>query len=140
MIGLDTNVLARYYIEDQGDDEARKQRLIARRIMESEQPLFIAKTVLLEFEWVMRGFYEFTRWQIVTVLDHLMALPHIRLEDGESIALALRHYKNGRDFADAVHLVSCRHCERIYSFDDRKFARKTAALSIEPAVVVPSDP
>lgn len=35
MIGLDTNVQARYYIQDEGDAEAKKQREAARRLMES---------------------------------------------------------------------------------------------------------
>ena len=56
MIGLDVNVLARYYVEDAGDAEARKQRVAARRLMESGQPLMIGKMVLLELEWVLRGF------------------------------------------------------------------------------------
>ena len=34
MIGLDTNVLARYYVQDEGDVEALKQREAARRLME----------------------------------------------------------------------------------------------------------
>ena len=39
MIGLDTNVLARYYIRDEGDAGALKQREAARRLMESGKPL-----------------------------------------------------------------------------------------------------
>jgi predicted nucleic-acid-binding protein len=35
MIGLDTNVLARYYIDDAADTEAQHQRLAARRLIES---------------------------------------------------------------------------------------------------------
>lgn len=50
MIGLDTNVLARYYIQDEGDAEALKQREAARRLMESGRPLMVCKTVLLALE------------------------------------------------------------------------------------------
>ena len=38
MIGLDTNVLARYYVEDKADVEAQKQRIAARRLIESGKP------------------------------------------------------------------------------------------------------
>lgn len=55
MIGLDTNVLARYYVEDQSDAEAKRQRTAARRLIESGQPLMVCKTVILELEWIMRG-------------------------------------------------------------------------------------
>ena len=54
MIGLDTNVLARYYIDDAGDSESVKQREAARRLIEAGSALMVSKTVLLELEWVMR--------------------------------------------------------------------------------------
>ncbi len=38
MIGLDTNILARYYIEDDGDAESLKQREAARRLIEAGKP------------------------------------------------------------------------------------------------------
>lgn len=36
MIGLDTNVLARYYIADKADAEAAEQHEAARRLIESQ--------------------------------------------------------------------------------------------------------
>jgi len=43
MTGLDTNILARYYIEDVGDNESIKQREAARRLIESGSPLMVSK-------------------------------------------------------------------------------------------------
>jgi len=37
MIGLDTNILARFYVDDPNDPEAAKQRPIAKRII-TESP------------------------------------------------------------------------------------------------------
>jgi predicted nucleic-acid-binding protein len=54
MIGLDTNVLARYYIYDGTNAEAKHQRLVAQRLIDSGRPLAICKTVIIELEWVMR--------------------------------------------------------------------------------------
>lgn len=56
MIGLDTNVLARYYVQDGSDGEAIKQHEAARRLIESGRPLMVCKTVLLELEWLLRGY------------------------------------------------------------------------------------
>ena len=92
MIGLDTNILARYYIEDEADVESVKQRLIARRIIEAGKPLMVCKTVLLEFEWVMRGYYEFERQQIAQVMQHLMSLTHVDIEDRDTVEYALDSY------------------------------------------------
>jgi predicted nucleic-acid-binding protein len=89
MIGLDTSVLARYYVEDAGDAEARKQRIAARRLIESGQPLMIGKTVLIELEWVMRGYYGFSQPEVATVLRHLIGLQHVSIEDREIVEQAL---------------------------------------------------
>ena len=65
MIGLDTNVLARYYVEEKTDAEAQRQRVAARKLIESGQPLMVCKTVILELEWLMRGYYGFAQPEAV---------------------------------------------------------------------------
>ena len=57
MIAVDTNILARFYCEDPDDAEGRRQRPRARRVMIESSAVFVPLTVVLEFEWVMRGFY-----------------------------------------------------------------------------------
>lgn len=44
MIGLDTNVLARYYVADESDAEATRQHGAAARLVDSGEPLLVAKT------------------------------------------------------------------------------------------------
>ena len=74
MIGLDTNVLARYYIDDEADDQAQRQRSAARRLIESGQPLMVCKSVILELDWVMRGYYGFAPAQVASVMRHLLEI------------------------------------------------------------------
>ncbi len=137
MIGLDTNILARYYIEDEDDKEATHQRLAAQRLIESGKPLMVAKTVMLEFEWVMRGYYRFEAAEIVTVFKHLLTLPQVMLEDRDVAEQAIASFAQGLDFADALHHASYRDCEAMTSFDDRKFARRAKRLGLVPRVIVP---
>ena len=137
MIGLDTNVLARYYIQDLGGADALKQREAARRLMESGRPLMVCKTVLLELEWVMRGYYEFSTAEIAGAMNHLLALPQITVEDRESIIQALSHCEAGLELADALHHASYRACDSMASFDDKKFARRARRMGLAPRVVVP---
>jgi len=48
VIGLDTNVLARYFVEEADADSATEaQRQAARQLIESGQELFLPKTVAL---------------------------------------------------------------------------------------------
>jgi predicted nucleic-acid-binding protein len=138
VIGLDTNVLARYYVRDDGDAESAKQRQAAQTLMESGAPLMVCKTVLLELEWVMRGYYEFSPAETAKVLNHLLSLPHVKIEDRESVVQALSHADAGLEFADAMHHSSYRSCDSIASFDDKKFARRTRRLGLSPRVTVPT--
>jgi predicted nucleic-acid-binding protein len=138
MIGLDTNVLARYYIEDRQDTEAARQRLAARRLIDSGQPLMVCKTVILELEWLMRGYYGFAPVEIAAVLEHLFGLPHVTIEDRSSVEQALSHGTAGIDFADALHHASYRSCKAMASFDDRKFARRARKIGLVPTVMIPT--
>jgi predicted nucleic-acid-binding protein len=138
MIGLDTNILARYYIQDEGDEAAEQQHLAARRLIESGRPLRVCKTVLLELEWVMRGYYGFSVAEIASVLNHLLALPHVSIEDRDTVRQALAHCSAGLELADALHHASYRDCESMASFDDRKFARRVKRMGLLPTVMVPS--
>lgn len=136
MIGLDTNVLARYYIDDQADAEAQRQRLAARRLIESGQPLMVSMSVILELEWVMRGYYSFNPAEVASVMRHLLAQAHITIEDRAVIEQALFNCEAGIEFADALHHASYRSCESVATFDDRKFARRAKKLGLAPAVIV----
>jgi predicted nucleic-acid-binding protein len=136
MIGLDTNVLARYYVDDAGDAEANRQRLAARRLIESGQALMVSKTVVLELEWVMRGYYSFSQAEVAAVIRHLLGLVHVTVEDREAVEQALANSDAGVDFADALHHASYRACASIATFDDKKFARRARKLGMSPSVTV----
>lgn len=55
----------------------------------------------------------------------------------EMLLQALAGLRSGLDFADVLHLASCRDCEVTASFDDRGFARRIRQLNLPPSVVVP---
>jgi len=137
MIGLDTNVLARYYVEDASDPESTLQREAARRLIDSGTRLAVSKSVLLELEWVMRGYYEFAPARIARALRHLSALPQVELEDRAAVEAALSHYEAGLDFADAMHHAAYRQCRAMATFDDRKFARRAKRMGLTPPIVQP---
>ncbi|PPD50571.1 MAG: nucleotide-binding protein [Methylobacter sp.] len=139
MIGLDTNILARFYVNDPNDPEAAKQRPIAKRIITESAQLFVPLTVVLELEWVLRAFYHFQTNDFHRVIDHLLGLANITVEEWPRVSQALTLQAEGLDFADALHLTACSHCESFYSFDDRRFARRAARLPLTPIVIVPTE-
>ncbi|MDE2085538.1 MAG: type II toxin-antitoxin system VapC family toxin [Xanthomonadaceae bacterium] len=136
-IGLDTNILARYYVEDAADAASARQREQARRLLESGVSLAVCSSVVLELEWILRGYYGFSRTQVQTVLRHLLAQPHIRFDDRQVLERALDNHAAGLDFADALHHASYSACDSMVSFDDRGFARRSAKLGLQPPVRVP---
>jgi predicted nucleic-acid-binding protein len=137
MIGLDTNILARYYIQDESDSEAEKQHKLALKLIESGKPLMVCKTVILEFEWIMRGYYQFTSSDVGAVFQHLLSLEHIIIEDHTSIKQAIASFVLGFVFADALHHASNKNCTSIASFDDKSFARRAKRNGLMPSVIVP---
>jgi predicted nucleic-acid-binding protein len=137
MIALDTNILARYYVLDAADAESARQHAQVVKALSSRDRFFVPKTVMLELEWVLRGFYDRSRDEILRVFDHLMALPMIRVEDESVVTAAIASYRAGLDFADALHHASARACEQFLTFDDRGFARPATKMKLTPVVRLP---
>lgn len=135
MMGLDTNVLARYYVVS-ADEATKQQSLLARELIESGKRLFICKSVLLELEWVLRGYYKSPMADVLTVLRHLQSLPNVEMEDRIGVAMAIDALAEGFDFADALHHASYRQCSQVVTFDDRRFARRAGARAWKPLVRV----
>jgi predicted nucleic-acid-binding protein len=136
MIGLDTNVLARYYIDDLTDLDAKRQRSLAQSLIDSGQPLAVCKTVIIELEWLMRNAYNIEHAAVITTLQHMLNLTNLTIEDRPAVTQALANYTQGIAFADALHHACYFSCESMASFDDRKFARRVARLGLMPPVVV----
>ena len=135
MIGLDTNVLARYYVASP-DALSQQQSALARKLVESGKPLHVSKSVVLELEWVLRGYYNSPPADVLAVLRHLLSLPNVDLEDRVAVELAVNALDAGFDFADALHHASSRQCASVATFDDRKFARQAALRGWKPPVKV----
>jgi predicted nucleic-acid-binding protein len=135
MLALDTNVLARYYVREEDASRATQaQHEAARRIIDGGEELFVAKTVLLELEWVLRGVYGIGRKDIVRSLEHLLALPNVEVEDRPAVQGALANLRAGFDFADALHHASSRACAALVTFDARRFANRARRMSLSPPV------
>lgn len=136
-IGLDTNVLLRYFVAPGDDPAERHQCAQAQALIDSGQPLMVCKTVLLELEWVLRGFYHHSRADISRTIVWLVGQTHIELEDRATIEHALANYAEGFDFADALHHASYAGCNLVVSFDDRGFVRRSERLKLQPPVRLP---
>ena len=138
LTALDTNVLARYYVQaEQADAATSAQCEQARALLESGKPLFVATTVALELEWVLRGFYKLKPKTVASVFTHLLGMPHVQVQDRKALQSACDALNQGFDFADALHHASSRHCEVFTTFDTKGFAKRAAAQGWVPRVQAP---
>jgi len=131
MRALDTNVLARFFVDDADDAQAAKQRPAAVAALSERS--FVSMTVLLELEWVMRGFYELSMREISRVLRALASIEHVTLEDRGAVLVALDAFDKGLDFADALHLARSSRASGFATFDQR-LAKRAKGLGLAPLV------
>ena len=123
MIAVDTNVLVKLLT---GDDP--KQAAAAKAIFERE-PVWIAKTVLLETGWVLGSLYGFEDAAIRDAFAKLLGLKNVHMEDGPSVAAALALTAHGIELADAMHLVSRPPGAAFVSFD-KSFVQRARRAGI----------
>ena len=67
---------------------------------------WIAKTVLLETQWVLRRLYGFRDDATREAFNRLLGLDNVQIEDKGSFAAALALTTHGVGLADALHLNS----------------------------------
>jgi predicted nucleic-acid-binding protein len=123
MTAVDTNVIVRLLT---GDDP--KQAAAAKSLFR-QQPVWIAKTVLLETAWVLRSLYGYEENAIREAFIKLLGLKNVHVEDEPSIAAALTLTGLGLDLADALHLTSRPPGAAFVSFD-QSFVRRAKRASV----------
>ena len=119
MIGLDTNVLVRYVVQDDPEQAAAATRLIENRCT-PEEPAFVSSLVLAELAWVLRGPYSYSRGLVAGVLRQILRTVEFTVEEPAVAWAALTEFEaGGADFADCWigHCNHARGCRSTYTFD-----------------------
>jgi len=121
MIAVDTNVVVRLLTADNP-----AQTEAARRLFASE-PIWIAKTVLLETVWVLRTSYSYDERTTREAITRLLGIGHISVENSSEVSAALSLAAEGVAIADAIHLTSIPQGIRFFSFDKSLVKRAARA-------------
>lgn len=129
MIALDTNMLARLLLQD---DAAQYKRV--KSLFETRQIFTVPVTVMLELVWVLES-RDITPSQITAGLTALMGLANFKPERADALHEALRSYKAGMDFADALHLSLSDGQQKFMTFD-KAFVKKSTKRGLKPDVVL----
>jgi predicted nucleic-acid-binding protein len=118
MIGLDTNVLARYILQDDPKQSARAGRLIES--CTPDDTGWVSTISIVELVWVMESTYELTRAQISQGIVGLLVSRELVVENAEEVTRALRSYQRSRaDFADCLiaQFAARAGCRETFTFD-----------------------
>ena len=127
MIGIDTNVLIRFLINDDPAQGRIARELFAR--LNPDDPGFLSREVLLETVWVLERAYRFDRATICRAIEGLLESREIVIDAADDIGLALSRYaRGGAGFADQLIIAISQRagCNTVYTFD-RQAAQEPGA-------------
>ncbi len=130
MIGLDTNVLVRYFTRDDPHQYARAAKQI--NSLTQTDPGFVSIVTLVELYWVLRRAYEFSATDCYAVVAGVVNAKELRIDRADTVRSALAACEVGLDFADALiaelgHAAGCRFTVTF----DRRAARSPAMQLLE---------
>jgi predicted nucleic-acid-binding protein len=102
MIGLDTNVLVRYFAQDEPAQSEKAAELIERRLSEQD-PGFISTVAMAETVWVLERAYHLPNEDIATAIERTLRADMLVVESEQEVFTAMIALKEGRgSFADAL--------------------------------------
>jgi predicted nucleic-acid-binding protein len=119
VIGLDTNVLLRYLLQDDELQGARAARAISQAAVRNE-PLLVSAIVLCEALWVLERSYGYDRPALGRVVDALLDTRGFELEHRAQVREALDDFRMSRaDFSDCLigRIHDTLGCRQTLTFD-----------------------
>lgn len=119
MIGLDTNIVLRYVLQD---DETQTRAVVA--LIENELnehiPGFISLVVVLEVVWVLRSALRWSEFAIADVIEELVKTEAFLIQNEKAVYRAASAVKrNAAEFEDALigALAAWAGCSEMVTFD-----------------------
>ena len=129
MIGLDTNVLVRYLVQDDAVQSPKATACIES--FTADRRGYISLTALVELIWVLTSLYDMNKEGLLGVLDNLLRARTLAIEQPNTVWRAVNLYRSARaDFEDCLILCSCQaaECDETLTFDAT--AAKTAGMRL----------
>ncbi len=130
MIGLDTNVVVRYLVQDEPDQSATASTVI--EALTEQDPGFLSLVTVVELYWVLRRVYKISTTRCAELVEGLLDARELRVGQDSIVRAALTASRGGLDFADAViaELGRVAGCEHTVTFDQRAAQSKEMGLLV----------
>ncbi len=130
MIGLDTNVVIRFLMQDD-ETQSRLANKVFARLTRARQG-FVSAVVLAEISWVLSRAYKASRDEIADTIRNLLEALEISIEHSDAAWRALAAYEasSSVDFADALiaETAKAAGAEQTYTFD--RIAARDAGMAL----------
>ena len=129
MIGLDTNVLVRYIMQDDPGQSSRATAIVES--LEGVGSAYITLVSMVELVWVLTASFELSRAQVSQALDGILRTKQFKIENADQVIRALRVFKLGKsDFADCLieRSANSAGCDKTVTFDVK--AAKHAGMTL----------
>lgn len=131
MIGLDTNVLVRYFTDDEPKQARAARQLIETRLTR-DAPGHVNTVTLAETAWVLQRLYGAGREEVARVVDSLLTAPNVVVERKALVRRALQAYAGApaAGFSDCLiaQINGEAGCDTTLTFDKR--ASKVAGFTL----------
>jgi predicted nucleic-acid-binding protein len=124
MIGLDTNVLVRYFAQDDPVQSLKASEIMELRLTENE-PGFVSVMTMVEMVWVLSSIYELSDQEVASAVERMLQADTLFIQNEQEVFTATVALKAGRgSFADALigALGTWAGCASTLTFD-RKASR-----------------
>lgn len=121
MIGIDTNVLVRYLVQDDPEQSAQSTLLIEQECNLSS-PGYLSNIVLCELVWVLTGAYKYDKNLVIEVMEQILVTTELLVENENVVRKAINDYKIGSaDFSDYLIVNNNQQsgCSKTYTFDKK---------------------
>ena len=129
MIGLDTNVLVRYIMQDDPKQSPKATKLIGALTVAA--PGFVSLVSVVELAWVLSSCYGLTRDQVAQTLELMLRTKEIIVDGADLVLKALRTFKaSTAEFADCLieRTAASAGCTKTMTFGIG--AAKTAGMTL----------
>ena len=126
MLGIDTNVLVRYIMQDDPTQSRLATHFIEKESAE-DNPIFITALILCELVWVLESAYEYSKKDIIKVIESILKTRQFHIHESDILWQTLRSYqKDGADFADNYIGILNLHNKCVFT---ATFDKKASRLS-----------
>lgn len=119
MIGLDTNVIVRYLVQDEPEQSAVASKVVDA--LTENDPGFLSLVTVVELYWVLRRAYKVSTARCTELFENLLDSRELRIDRESVVRAAFGACRDGLDFADAliVELGRVAGCDHTVTFDRR---------------------